>query len=121
MSKVEEEIRKIPITGYEGRYEVGEDGEIYSIGRYHPCGPGGIGRKWVPSKRLKKTLNGGAKGKGKAKVSLYVDGKLNCVIVKKIVAFEFFGYGYGEIRHIDGDQMNCSVVNLQMGEEYGIH
>ena len=106
-------IKRLPITGYEGIYEIGDDGEVYSIGRYHPCGPGGIGRKWVQSRKLKKTLtSNGRCGQGKARVSLYKEGVLKPSVVKRIVAREFLGNIDGCITHLDGDNMNCSLSNL---------
>lgn len=51
------------VVGYEGLYEVSDQGEVRSLDRWARCGKGGKGRRWVPGQIMTyvHTLNGGHK------------------------------------------------------------
>lgn len=107
------EVRKRPIRGYEGIYEAGEDGEIYSIGRFCACGPDGTGKRWVRSRKLKKNIQHGKDGGYQVRVSLYKDKKIASLKVNHLIAEAWLGWKEGMVLLADGDHMNTSVENLR--------
>lgn len=110
MSKVE----KKPIPGYEGFYEVGDDGEVYSIGRYVLGCAGGNHRKFINPRLLKKVRTAHGNSAFDARVSLFREGKRIKVKVHHLVADAFLGRSGQQVRHLDGDTMNCAATNLRL-------
>lgn len=107
------EVQKRPIPDYEGIYEAGDDGEIYSVSRYCPCGPGSQGTRFVRSRKLKKNIQNSKSGGYQVKVSLYKDGKLASMKVKQLIAMVWLGWTDGPILVADGDHMNTRPDNLR--------
>lgn len=110
---VSAEVQKRPIPGYEGIYEAGDDGEIYSVARYCACGPGMQGKRFVRSRKLKKNMQRFRLGGYQVKVSLYKDTKLSSMKVKQLVAMAWLGWTDGPILLADGDHMNTRPDNLR--------
>jgi hypothetical protein len=91
-----------PITGYENTYEVSDDGQIKSLPR--PRTRGGV---------LKLKTN----KQGYRAVSLVAGGVQSTHEVHRLVASAFLGPRPNgqQVRHLDGDKLNCTVENLAYG------
>ena len=104
----ESQVEWRPIPGWEGLYEVSEDGRVRSIDRevLHPRG--GVhhrkGRLLKPSKDHK----------GYIQYGLSKNGKTKSVTVHQLVAKAFLE-GEGIVRHLDGDRENNHYTNLAYG------
>lgn len=96
-----------PVIGYEGAYEVSDDGAVRSMDRFVACKNGFRSTKG-------KTLIPHLNGKGYLHVGLS-SGKSRTVVVHKLVANAFLGErpeGY-VINHIDGNKENNAALNLE--------
>ena len=94
-----------PIAGFEDRYEVSDGGEVRSTVDTH-------GNKIEP--RIKKrTVN----AQGYWCVSLSRHGISRMYTIHSLVANAFFGPGVegSEVRHLDGNRLNCNIENLRWG------
>lgn len=81
---------------YKGKYEVYEDGRVYSVKH---------------ARYLKPYIQ-----KGYSKVSLFIDGKCERWLVHRLVAVLFIGEapkGRPDINHIDGNKQNNHYTNLE--------
>lgn len=91
----------LPITGYEGLYEVSSHGRVRSL-HHHPTG------------RLLKTP---PTSRGYPKVTLHSGGSERTLSVHRLVGREFVGPCPDgmEIRHLDGNKVNNNLTNLCYG------
>lgn len=100
---------RLPISGYEGLYEVSDKGEVFRVA------------STVPHKITKvRYVRGGVlsqsvTNKGYARVSLSSLGKYSSKLVHRLVAKEFCsGYEEGfDVNHIDGNKLNNIPTNLE--------
>jgi hypothetical protein len=93
-----------PAVGYEGTYEVSADGQVRSL-------PRNTTRGGVLSRRM-------AKRGGYWAVNLVQDGRERTRMVHTILAEAFLGPRPSprhQVRHLDGDALNCTVTNLAWG------
>lgn len=90
------------IDGYEGLYEVSNNGQVRSLDRYDSMG------RFRPGKVLKQCFD----GKGNY---LHVNLCGKSVNVHRLVAKAFIDnpHNYKEINHIDEDKTNNHVLNLE--------
>lgn len=103
-----------PVPGFEGFYEVADDGKVHSVGRTTLGGPGGCADRFIRARVLKTQQNRGLRASGVARVNLFKDGVMTKAIVKHLVADAFLARRGEDVRMIDGDAMNCAVSNLQL-------
>lgn len=92
-----------PVVGYEGLYEVSDLGRVRSLPRY-----GTIGKLLKP---------GTAKRGGYLYVNLCRDGRPLNRTIHVLVAEAFLGprpEGF-DVRHLDGNRLNCARANLAYG------
>lgn len=90
-----------PIVGYEGLYEVSDQGNIRTTKRQGSSG--GLKEKTITDN-------------GYYVVSLYKDGKGKRYLVHRLVAEAFMGPAPNEkpfVDHIDGNRLNCTKNNLR--------
>lgn len=94
-----------PVTGYEGLYEVSDNGKVRTLGRSRTDGVR------LPIKLLKPLLR---KRDGYVVVTIYKDGKAKCAKVHRLVAEAFIGSPPPDFvpDHRDGDRANNNVSNL---------
>lgn len=94
--------RWVPVRGYEGLYEVSDLGRVRSLPR-----PGTRGVVLRPD----------VGGPGYPAVRLFRQGKKTHLNVHSLVAVAFLGPrpAGGECRHLNGDQTDNRLVNLQWG------
>lgn len=92
-----------PIKGYEGLYEVSNNGRIFSL-NYHLTGK---------RQEMKTQVN----RHGYIKIMLSKKGKVKLISVHKIVAEAFIPnpYNYPEVLHKDNNKQNCNDWNLEWG------
>lgn len=90
-------------VGYEGLYEVNDDGEVRSVAHI----TNGV---HVPSKKLKPYMSDRY-----YRVKLYKDGKPKMVMVHRLVAQAFIGnpHKLPQVNHINGDRTDNSASNLE--------
>lgn len=104
----------LPVPGYEGSYEVSDQGDVRSITRQVPYGrhPG----MTYKGKLLKKFKN----KNGYLAVKLAFAGATRTTYVHELVLRAFVGprpftQEKGEIRHLDGVKTNNALSNLKYG------
>ena len=94
------------IKGYEGLYQVSNDGKVKSLTRV-------VKSRWGTDKPLKeKMVKEIVDSLGYSRLSLSKDGKVRTHKIHRLVA-EAFLIGEGHINHIDGNKQNNSVENLE--------
>lgn len=101
-----------PIAGYEGSYEISDHGRVKSLERTVTTSAGVTRR--VRGRIMKTTVG----GHGYPTVSLFRDGTRHTRNVHNLVAEAFIGRRPAsgiEIRHLDGDRLNCNLSNLRYG------
>jgi hypothetical protein len=103
-----------PVPGYEGFYEVSDLGEVRSLTRHVPYGK--HGHTMYKGRVLKQFSS----KNGYACVKLSICGALCTTYVHELVLRSFVGprpatQSRGEIRHLDGQKANNSLVNLVYG------
>ena len=96
------------IKGYEGKYQVGEDGTILSLGN----------RKNVKKTRIKKCFPTNSKadrGEPRMRVALNDKQQVKNFLVHRLVAEAFVDnpYGLPDVNHKDEDPMNNHWSNLE--------
>lgn len=111
---VSQELRWLPIGGFEGIYEVSNDGRVRSVERIIDNGRGTYvlhskeiaQHKWT---RKRKTLY--------MQVSLRRNGVLKSTLVHKLVLTAFAGERdtNEQCRHLDGNSFNNNLSNLKWG------
>lgn len=99
-----------PVVGYEGLYEVSDQGRVRSLDRV--VDRGRLGKSLRPGKILKGSID----SKRYLYVSLYKDGRRNHRI-HQLVSRAFIGIPQEgqEVRHRDGSRDNNVVENLEWG------
>ena len=97
-----------PISGFEGLYEVSDQGRIRSVDHFVKCN---TGKRFIKGKILKNC----DRGNGYAFVTLGKDGKQYNMNVHRAVAEAFIPNpnNLPEINHKDCNPMNPSVYNLE--------
>lgn len=105
------EAQRRSIPGYEGRYEIDDLGNIYSLARSFRRFVKGY---WqvvkVPAKQLTRTYS----RKGYPQVTLYNNNKGKCFEIHRLVCRVFHGEpaeGH-EAAHLDGVKDNCTAENV---------
>jgi len=103
-------MKKLPVQGYEGAYEVSNEGEVYSLARTVL----GVDGTVYPFKAKKKVKNTNTQT-GYFTVSLYKNNQSILQYVHRIVAEAFIPNPENkkEVNHIDGDRQNNNVSNLE--------
>lgn len=103
-------MKKFPIPGYEGLYEITNTGEIYSIARKVKGRDGNIYP--FPAKHKTKSLN---KSLGYFTVTLYKNNQEVKLYIHRLVALAFIPNPHNkpEVNHIDGDKTNNHASNLE--------
>lgn len=104
-----------PITGYEGLYSVSNKGRIRSLTRKIPTRLGSA-RTMIVRGRIMRCEPQAATYR---QVRLCRDGKCKTRTIHTLVAASFIGeHGAGkQVRHLDGDPLNCCVSNLCYGTQ----
>ena len=105
-----ESIEWRPVPGYEGLYEVSNDGQVRSLDR-----PPRDGRAGTRGRVMRATRSGRG---GYLAVGLSKEGKVTRVTVHRLVALAFLGETQGDgpvVRHIDGNATNNVPENLAWG------
>lgn len=92
-----------PIKGYEGLYEVSNDGRVRRIRFINGS------HNFEKIKECKQTLNSW----GYMTVNLCKNGKSNTKRVHRLVAIAFLGESDLQIDHIDGNKQNNRLDNLE--------
>lgn len=101
-----------PVPGYEGLYEVSDQGRVRSLDRY-VANKGRWGTV-VPHHRPGRPLKPGRSSNGYVSVSLAKGGKRRSYLVQELVMLAFIGprpQGH-VIRHLDGTRLNNHLSNL---------
>ncbi|CDD75562.1 prophage LambdaSa2 HNH endonuclease family protein [Cryptobacterium sp. CAG:338] len=98
-----------PVSGYEGIYEISDDGRIRSLDRWHT---GKDGRR-VPYKG--RMIAPGIGVNGYKVVSLWKNGKGKSVYIHRLVAETFIKNPENKktVNHKDGNRTNNNVSNLE--------
>lgn len=96
-----------PIAGYEGLYEISENGDVRSLDRSISYGKHRYIRKG------RSVRNGTCKGY--LNVALTRNGKTRTCTVHRLVAIAFLGLQSGVVRHKDGDNRHNHWTNLEWG------
>lgn len=101
----------LPITDYEGSYEVSSLGRIRSLDRIVPCGPGRKGRKLASGQEISPFMS----NQGYRRVVLWKDRESKKFMVHFLVAQEFLGPRPPglQVCHNDGDKLNNASANLR--------
>ena len=103
-----------PVVGYEGAYEVSDDGRVRSLPRPRPKNPGRGGSGMWRGRMLTFAYSKG----GYRQVHLSARGYTRTVYVHHLVLEAFVGPRPADMphtRHLDGDQTNNVVGNLAYG------
>src|SRR3546814_14866502 len=96
-----------PVVGFEGLYEVSDQGRVRSLDREVRSGPGRT------RKARSHILKPSAGQDGYLRVNLWPDNQYRSRTVHSLVAASFFGFVSGkELRHFDGNKGNCRKTNL---------
>jgi DNA-binding transcriptional regulator YiaG len=104
------------VPGFEGAYEVSDQGRVRSLDRVVTVSPnrwGGVSRKSIRGRVL---VPGPHQG-GYQSVNLYAEGAQHSTTVHILVAAAFLGprpEGH-EVCHKDGDHQNSALTNLRYG------
>ena len=104
------------IKGYEGLYQVSNEGRVKALSRV-------VKSRWGTPKPLKeKEIREIVDSLGYSRLSLSKDGKVKAHKIHRLVA-EAFLVGEGQINHIDGNKQNNHVSNLEFctQQENNIH
>jgi hypothetical protein len=104
------------IKGYEGLYQVSNEGRVKALNRV-------VKSRWGTPKPLKaKEIREVVDSLGYSRLSLCQDGKVKAHKIHRLVA-EAFLIGEGQINHIDGNKQNNHVSNLEFctQQENNIH
>jgi len=105
------DVKWLPVIGYEGFYEVSDQGGVRSIDRIIQDS---LGRqRQLFGKILAVTIS----SKGYGQVNLSKEGRIEVLRVHRLVALAFFGYPPlgAEVCHNDGNFLDNSAGNLRWG------
>lgn len=97
----------LPVSGYEGLYEVSDQGRVRSFDHIDPQGRLHRGRILKPTRHKRALV-----------VSLFREGVRERRSVHQMVLMEFVGprpEPHFHARHLDDDPLNCALVNLAWG------
>ena len=96
-----------PVVGYEGLYEVSDQGRVRSFDRPRGC------RGFVYKGRVLKH----GYSKGYPRVNLYRDGVVRFALIHQLIMESFVGPcpDGQQVRHVDDDRLNCTLGNLLYG------
>lgn len=100
-----------PIKGYEGLYEVSDQGNVRSIDRYCKTNIRHVKQRLIKGKILKRNL----KRNGYYTVDLSKDGKVKTTLIHRLVAETFIDNPNGLkcVNHIDSNRKNNNLTNLE--------
>ncbi len=103
-----------PVVGYEGFYEVSDQGRVKSLGRRGEVRPG-VWRSWEA--KILKPQPGGRRNENRVHVRLSKDGKVDSFLVAHLVARAFIGpRPEGQlVLHGDKGRNDNSAANLYYG------
>lgn len=95
-------MNTMPVVGYEGVYEVSDNGKVFRVAS---------GKRCVAGKEIKPSLN----SSGYQIVSLCINNSVRTVKVHKIVIDAFLPNikNYNQVNHKDGNKQNNCVSNLE--------
>lgn len=99
------------IKGYEGLYEVSDNGEVRSLDREIPAKIKHVEKRVIKGKILKQ----GMKRNGYKTVDLCKDGKVTTTLVHRLVAEAFVANSENKnfVNHIDSNRTNNCANNLE--------
>jgi hypothetical protein len=99
------------VTGYEGLYEVSDQGRVKSIGRYYSPGHPGSKPRWMPERIMRPALT----RQTYYTLQLSKDGTSKTFILHRLVLREFVGECPDgmECCHNNGDSTDNRLVNLR--------
>ena len=100
-----------PVKGYEGLYEVSENGDIRSLDRYVKTDILHVKTRLIKGRNIKLNL----KSNGYYTADLCKEGKVRTTLVHRIVAEAFLPnpHGLRFINHKDSNRANNNVCNLE--------
>ena len=105
------------IKGFEGLYQVSDDGQVKSVGRYKP--------NHTKMQYIPESIKAQRTSRGYHVIDLYKDNKAKTAYVHRLVAEAFIPNSSNKetVNHIDGDKNNNTVSNLEWAtqEEQNIH
>ena len=106
--------RWLPVVGYEGLYEVSDDGHIRSLDR-QICGRSRSGTPFIRTIRGAIKIARVAAQTGYLQVQLWKDGRAKTLTVHSIVLTAFKGAAPPgtEGCHNDGNKLHCHLTNLR--------
>ena len=120
--------RWVPITGYEGRYEVSDHGRVKSLARWRRGKAGGLVP--LPERIMRLTVKRLKNNRTMPYVEVRLrDGsprnvRCRAFLVHRLVAQAFVGelYEGAQVDHIDGDHSNNHWTNLRIlsAKEHGM-
>lgn len=115
MSPVSSESERwVPISGFDGYYEVSNLGRVKSLERTIIRANN---RKQSFSERIITPIKNNT---NRMRVNLYKDGKYNRVFVHRVVALAFIGESNGlQVNHKDGNPINNKADNLEYVNQHG--
>lgn len=105
-------MKRCPVVGYEGYYEVTDTGEIWSVDRVIQGRDGVKFQRTFRGQQLTPRPNTQT---GYWQVQLWRDNESAMVYVHRLVAEAFIPNPHGkpEVNHKDGNRQNCHVHNLE--------
>ena len=107
----------VPIKGYEGYYEVSDEGEVRSVDRYVTENRGRYAgkRRFLKGTKMKISRGKGRNNDGYYVVNLHKNGMSNVVPIHILVAEAFIPNvdNLPTVNHIDGHKENNRTTNLE--------
>jgi hypothetical protein len=102
-------MRALPISGFEGLYEITDEGSVISLPKTWRSGSGRI------SSKMHTVMNSTLAGRGYPSVQLRKNGKSMRKHIHRLVAEHFLPRidGLEVVNHIDGDKTNNRTENLE--------